>query len=104
MASAYQEQSTGIEQVNQAVASGQVNQATAAKTEELSATADGLAGQASRLQGLFARFKVGGADAAARSEAPADPFASHAARKRAALGVARKSATPATKPVVVRSA
>ena len=98
------EQSTGIDQVNQAVVRvDQVNQATAAKAEELSATADGLASQASRLQGLFARFKVGGATAAARSEAPADPFASHAARKRAAPGAARRSATSAA-PVVVRSA
>ena len=92
IAAASQEQSAGIDQVNQAVVRvDQVNQATAAKTEELSATAEGLAGQASRLQGLFARFKVG-ADAAARSEAPA-------ARKRAAPGAARKSVTPAAVPV-----
>ena len=57
-----------------------------------------------RFRAMFARFKVGGADAAARSQAPVDPFASHAARKRAAPGAARKSANQAAAPVVVRSA
>jgi methyl-accepting chemotaxis protein len=59
IAAACQEQSAGIDQLNQAVLKvDQVNQATSAQSEELSATAEALAGQASQLHALFARFKV----------------------------------------------
>jgi methyl-accepting chemotaxis protein len=59
IAASSQEQSTGIEQVNKAVAQmdGVVLQ-TAAHTEELSATAQALSAQAVELDGLMERFKV----------------------------------------------
>lgn len=59
IAAASQEQSTGIEQVNQAVSQmDQVTQATAAQTEELSSTAQSMATQARHLQSLVGRFRV----------------------------------------------
>jgi methyl-accepting chemotaxis protein len=60
IAAASQEQASGIEQVNRAVTQmDQVVQATAAETEELSATAQSLAGQAGDLHALLARFDAG---------------------------------------------
>jgi methyl-accepting chemotaxis protein len=71
IAAACQEQSAGIDQLNQAVLRvDQVNQATSAQSEELSATAEALAGQASQLHALFARFKVA-TEPAAPSPVPA---------------------------------
>jgi methyl-accepting chemotaxis protein-1 (serine sensor receptor) len=60
IAAASQEQTTGIDQVNRAVAQmDEVTQANAAQTEELSSTAEALAGQAAELQALVGRFKLG---------------------------------------------
>ena len=59
MAAATGEQSSGIDQVNRAV--GQmdtITQANAAQTEELSSTAQSLAGQARQLHDLVGTFKV----------------------------------------------
>jgi methyl-accepting chemotaxis protein len=67
IAAASHEQSQGIMQVNTAVAQmEQVTQANAAQTEELSSTAESLAGQAQQLQDLVGRFKMK-EDAAART-------------------------------------
>ena len=53
------QQSAGVDQVNRAVLQmDRVTQANAAQTEELSATAQSLAGQARHLQALVARFKL----------------------------------------------
>src|SRR5262245_2706034 len=61
IAAASQEQSTGIEQLNRAVAQmDQLTQSNSAQTEELSSTAQLLATQAIELQSLVARFKLGG--------------------------------------------
>jgi methyl-accepting chemotaxis protein len=59
IAAASREQSTGIDQVSKAVAQmDQVTQTNASQTEELSGTAESLAGQAHQLQELVARFKL----------------------------------------------
>jgi len=59
IAAASREQNTGIEQVNKAVTQmDQVTQSNAAQTEELSSTAQGLAGQSEQLQRLVARFRL----------------------------------------------
>jgi len=62
IASASQEQSTGIEQVNQAVTQmDQVTQQNAALVEEASAAAQSMAQQAQGLRAAVAFFKVDGA-------------------------------------------
>jgi methyl-accepting chemotaxis protein len=59
IAAASQEQNTGLQQVNKAVAQlDQVTQANAAQTEELSSTAQSLSGYAEQLQQLVARFRL----------------------------------------------
>ncbi len=59
IAAASREQSTGIDQVNKAITQmDQVTQSNASQTEELNATAEGLAGQAVQLQALVGRFKL----------------------------------------------
>ena len=61
VATASREQSTGVSQVNRAMAQvDQVTQHNAAAAEELSATAETMNSQASELQQLMARFKVSG--------------------------------------------
>ena len=61
IAAASREQSTGIDQVNKAITQmDQVTQANASQTEELNATAEGLASQAQQLQALVGRFKLTG--------------------------------------------
>jgi methyl-accepting chemotaxis protein len=60
IAAASREQSGGIEQVNKAVTQmDQVTQANASQTEEMSGTAESLAGEAGKLQALIAQFKLG---------------------------------------------
>jgi methyl-accepting chemotaxis protein len=91
IAAACQEQSAGIDQLNQAVLRvDQVNQATSAQSEELSATAEALAGQASRLHALFARFKVA-TEPAVPSPVPARsrPRPSYSVTELAAAGRAK---------------
>ncbi|MFO0944268.1 MAG: methyl-accepting chemotaxis protein [Pirellulales bacterium] len=59
ISAASREQATGIEQVNRAVMQmDQVVQANAAQTEELTSTAESLAGQAKHLQSVVARFNL----------------------------------------------
>ncbi len=59
IAAASQEQTAGVDQVNRAVTQmDQVVQGNAAKTEELSSTAQALSAQAEELQALVARFRV----------------------------------------------
>jgi methyl-accepting chemotaxis protein len=61
IAAASREQSTGIDQVNKAVTQmDAVTQRNASQTEEMSATAQALTGQAAQLRQLVARFKLGG--------------------------------------------
>jgi len=72
IAAASQEQSSGIDQVNRAVAQmDHVVQGNSAQTEELTATAQALAGQAAELQALVARFKL--AQGSVRAEVVAAP-------------------------------
>jgi len=60
IASASQEQSTGLAQVNMAVSQmDRSTQTAAAQTEELSATAESLKSQAQELQAMVARFQLG---------------------------------------------
>ncbi|MGH7767162.1 MAG: methyl-accepting chemotaxis protein [Candidatus Binatia bacterium] len=60
IATASEEQSTGIDQVNRAVTQmDHVVQSNAAETEEMSSTAQSLSAQAQQLQALVARFKLG---------------------------------------------
>ncbi|MCA1978184.1 MAG: methyl-accepting chemotaxis protein, partial [Thiobacillus sp.] len=61
VASASIEQSSGIEQINQAVGQmDEITQQNAALVEEVSAAAESLQGQASRLSELVATFKLSG--------------------------------------------
>ena len=102
IATASKEQSTGIDQVNKAVAQmDQVTQANAAQTEELSSTAQSFAAQAEELQALVGRFKLAGGQgpaAATRHVAPAVPAAADPAparpapHDRRASGVRRRPA------------
>ncbi|MBL8721310.1 MAG: MCP four helix bundle domain-containing protein, partial [Myxococcales bacterium] len=72
IAAASNEQTTGIEQVNKAVSQmDQVTQSNAAQTEELSSTAQSLAGKGEQLQRLVARFRLDAGDDAAVSRPPA---------------------------------
>lgn len=59
ISAASREQATGIDQVNRAVMQmDQVVQSNAAQTEELTSTAESLAGQAKYLQSVVARFNL----------------------------------------------
>ncbi|HEX4612262.1 MAG TPA: methyl-accepting chemotaxis protein, partial [Urbifossiella sp.] len=94
IAAASREQSTGIDQVNKAVAQmDAVTQRNAGQTEEMSATAQSLTDQAGQLKELVARFKLSAGAGAAR---PA-PVA-----KRAAPGKPGKAA-PKPRPAVARA-
>jgi methyl-accepting chemotaxis protein len=92
IAAASREQTTGIDQLNSTVAQmDQVTQANAAQTEELSSTAQSLAGRAQQLHELVGRFNLGNGragSAGARSmEArvlPAPPAPRPAAHERRA--------------------
>jgi len=87
IAAASQEQANGVDQVSRAVAQmDTVTQANAGQTEELSGTAEALAGQARQLQELVGRFRLGkdASTTAAPMPAPAaktKPAAKPAARK-----------------------
>ena len=87
IAAASGEQSTGIEQVNSAVTQmDQVTQSNAAQTEELSSTAQSLAGQATRLSELVSVFKLGDGTEFARRNGghlPASLASAPLARRRA---------------------
>jgi methyl-accepting chemotaxis protein len=107
IAAASTEQTTGIDQVNRAVAQmDQVTQATAAQTEELSSTAQSLAGQAQRLQALVARFRIDDATDH-RSAAPPAPAPrtlarpdDHGGKRHVSPGVPRPERAPLEAPVL----
>ena len=75
ISAASQEQSQGIDQVNRAVAQmDNVTQSTAAQTEEVSATAQSLAGQAGQLQSLVGRFRLDQTERPRPVEPPTAPL------------------------------
>jgi len=78
IAAASQEQSVGVEQVNKAMTQmDQVTQTNASQTEELSATAQSLAGSSEELQAMVARFRLdSGGITPGRATAVAPPPAS----------------------------
>ncbi len=92
IASASEEQSSGVSQINNAM--GQLNRATqqnASASEELAATAEELGGQAGQLQQLMGFFKLAEADApAASARRPASrPAAGSAAGRTQSKSVGR---------------
>src|SRR6266545_1433086 len=92
MASAAREQSTGIDQINRAIAQmDQVTQGNASQTEEMSATARALTDQAGQMRTLVARFRLSDDIEAAAPSRPA----------RAARAVHRAPAprAPVARPV-----
>jgi methyl-accepting chemotaxis protein len=106
IAAASTEQATGIDQVSRAVAQmDTVTQSNASQTEELSGTAEGLAGQAVQLQDLVGKFKLGNGapvrEATPRPQAQAPKAvarpAAHANGKPSVAGPS--NAKPARKPV-----
>ncbi|WP_454743050.1 methyl-accepting chemotaxis protein [Cupriavidus necator] len=92
------EQSSGIEQVNQAVAQmDEVTQQNAALVEEAAAAAGALEEQASRLQGALAMFRLAAGDAQASFSLPSSSSTSSSVvAKGKAAGVVR--AIAARKP------
>jgi methyl-accepting chemotaxis protein len=93
IAAASQEQATGVDQMSKAMTQmDQVTQANAAQTEELSATAQALSGNAEELLGMVARFKLedkGARRGAARPQAPAPQ--QHASGSRLPASLTRLS-------------
>ena len=102
IAAASQEQTTGIDQVNRAVTQmDQVTQANAARTEELSSTAQSLAAQAEALQALVGRFKLDdGSRAAKRPAARPVPVAWPAGHERRASGGKSRGVRKTDEPVL----
>jgi methyl-accepting chemotaxis protein len=95
IAAASREQSTGIDQVNKAITQmDQVTQSNASQTEELNATAEGLAGQAVQLQALVSRFKLSGQTAKASVARAAVKSAAAKPAKRHLGGPVAKAAAP----------
>lgn len=102
IAVASQEQSSGIEQLNQAVLQmDQVTQGNAAQTEELSSTAQALAAQAEHLRNLVGRFRLAQKSTdqvSAESPAPmpvaAPPTVGVERRKPFSKGAAMRNAPP----------
>jgi methyl-accepting chemotaxis protein len=95
IAAASQQQATGIDEVNKAVAHmDRVIQADAARTEELSATAQSLATQGKELTELVARFNIEGGRGAA-------PPASAKGMPARPAAPARRRAAPVAAPVPV---
>jgi hypothetical protein len=96
IAAASREQASGIEQVNKAVTQmDQVTQGNASQTEELSGTAEGLAGQATQLQQLVAQFNLAKRDRAA-SHVPHRPAATRTGASRPAQAKKKPAARPQT--------
>jgi methyl-accepting chemotaxis protein len=102
IAAASREQTTGIEQVNQAVTQmDQVTQTNASQTEEMSSTAEKLSTQAEQLQGLVSRFRLDdGKSKAAAPPAAAKPALHHEPRHVAIKPVrVRRAAEPKLLPL-----
>jgi methyl-accepting chemotaxis protein len=100
IAAASQEQTIGVTQVNKAVSQvDHVTQGNAARTEEMSATAESLATQAEQLQQLVARFRVDGGQTAA-NEVDAAPISTRrltekrASAKSEVVAVAKRHDAP----------
>jgi methyl-accepting chemotaxis protein len=84
---ASEEQSSGVAQINTAMAQlNQITQTNASSSEELAATAEEMSGQAEQLQQTMSFFKVGAAEASAGARKAA--HAAPAARKPALKPVA----------------
>ena len=101
IASASREQSAGVDQVNRAIAQmEQVVQRNASQTEEINATSEALAAQASQLQSLVGRFRLERAEAPAPEAEvpPAGPEAEAEARPQAVLAPAQPPARIARNP------
>jgi methyl-accepting chemotaxis protein len=96
IAAASSEQTTGIDQVNKAVAQmDQVTQSNAAQTEQLASTAQALATQAQRLQQLLARFTLDNRGVGMR---PARPVLVLAERGDEIVEAARRAPRTAVEP------
>lgn len=94
IAAASREQSAGIDQVSRAVAQmDQVTQGNASQTEELSGTAESLAGQAQELQALVSRFQLG-------HDQPASAPAARPAAVAAIRPAPRKASSVRPRPAV----
>ncbi len=111
ISAATSEQTTGLRQVNQAVAGlDQMTQQNAALVEESAAAAESLAEQSRTLSGVVATFRLSAGDAAARSTAaPTVSSAGPAARKAPAHAASPKAVTThliakAKKPALARPA
>ncbi|MDC8759278.1 methyl-accepting chemotaxis protein [Janthinobacterium fluminis] len=97
ISSASQEQSAGIDQVNQAIAQmDQVTQQNAALVEEAAAAADSMQEQAANLAHVAAGFKLGDAARPAPAAAPAAARAPVAAKPAAAPRLALRKPAPAS--------
>jgi len=74
VAAASQEQSTGVAQINKAMAKvDQVTQTNASAAEELASTAEEMNGQAESLQALIGSFQLNGGHGSGRAKAAASP-------------------------------
>lgn len=101
IAAAAREQRLGVEQVNTAVGHvDRVTQSAAARTEEMAATAELLAGQATQVSSLVSRFKLR-SDTSSRAAAPAK--SSGAASERRAKTAAKKPAQSGTTRVAAKA-
>ena len=92
IAAASREQSSGIEQVNKAVMQmDQTTQQNAALVEEASAASQAIVEQAQSLNGMIARYNVGGESAAARPAAKAAPAATERRSASPSVGEPRST-------------
>jgi methyl-accepting chemotaxis protein len=110
ISAASSEQTTGIEQVNQAIAQmDEVTQQNASLVEEAAAASQSLQDQAGQLAKAVAVFKLSAADVAAPVVNPAAQFAIKAAADKmkakapAALRAKNAAPAPAQKPVALPS-
>ena len=98
MAAAAREQSAGVDQVNSAVTQmDQVTQSSAAQTEELSATAQSLTGQADQLQLLVGRFQLDETAVATTVAPRVAPAPSRRTTPRSSIAVRRPAPLAAPK-------
>jgi len=99
VSAASREQSSGVNQINKAMAQvDQVTQTNASSAEELSSTAEELASQAEALAQLMAFFKTTGQDAAAFSFLHQSGSGTRIAKPQHLAQLTRTPSAPATKP------
>jgi deoxycytidylate deaminase len=97
IAAASREQTTGIEQINKAVAQmDQVTQSNASQTEEMSGTAVALSGQADQLQQVVAQFNLN-RTAPTKGKTKSTAPAVHRVSETAPAKPAKRKSTPAKK-------